>query len=64
MIRHARARRCRVTLREDARELRLTIEDDGVGGEAAEGAGLSGMRARVAAARRRGRPRRRVRARG
>ena len=28
--------------------VRLTIEDDGVGGEAAEGAGLSGMRARLA----------------
>jgi two-component system sensor histidine kinase DesK len=48
VIRHARATRCRVTLREDAREVRLTIEDDGVGGEVVEGAGLSGMRARLA----------------
>ena len=28
--------------------MRLTVEDDGVGGELAEGAGLSGMRARLA----------------
>lgn len=48
VIRHARAGRCRITLREDAREVRLTIEDDGVGGEPIEGAGLSGMRARLA----------------
>jgi two-component system sensor histidine kinase DesK len=48
VIRHSRARRCRVTLREDVREIRLTIEDDGVGGEPVEGAGLSGMRTRLA----------------
>ena len=48
VIRHARARRCRVTLVEDSRGVRLTIEDDGLGGEAAEGAGLSGMRTRLA----------------
>jgi two-component system sensor histidine kinase DesK len=48
VIRHARARRCRVTLVEDIRGVQLTIEDDGLGGEAAEGAGLSGMRARLA----------------
>ncbi len=48
VIRHARARKCRVTLIEDGEGIRLTIEDDGVGGESAEGAGLSGMRARLA----------------
>ncbi len=48
VIRHARARQCRVTLTADSHRMRLTIEDDGVGGEAMEGAGLSGMRARLA----------------
>ena len=48
VIRHARARRCRVTLVEDGQGIRLTIEDDGVGGDPVEGAGLSGMRARLA----------------
>ena len=49
VIRHARARHCRVTLdRGRRRGVRLTVEDDGVGGEPAEGAGLSGMRARLA----------------
>jgi len=49
VIRHARARQCRVTLVDDGRGVRLTVEDDGRGGEAAEGAGLSGMRVRLAA---------------
>jgi two-component system sensor histidine kinase DesK len=48
VIRHARARQCRVTLTADSHRMRLTIEDDGVGGETVEGAGLSGMRARLA----------------
>ena len=48
VIRHARARQCRVSLIEDSHGIRLTIEDDGVGGELTEGAGLSGMRARLA----------------
>jgi two-component system, NarL family, sensor histidine kinase DesK len=48
VIRHARAGRCRVTLTEDEAGIRLTVEDDGVGGDPAEGAGLSGMRARLA----------------
>jgi two-component system, NarL family, sensor histidine kinase DesK len=48
VIRHAGAVRCRVSLSEDSLGLRLIVEDDGVGGEAAEGAGLSGMRARLA----------------
>jgi two-component system sensor histidine kinase DesK len=48
VIRHSRAHRCRVTLAEDAQGIRLTIEDDGGGGDPVEGAGLSGMRARLA----------------
>lgn len=48
VIRHARARQCRVSLHQDGAAVRLIIEDDGVGGSLAEGAGLSGMRARMA----------------
>ena len=48
VVRHARATRCRVTLALDEVSVRLTVEDDGVGGELVEGAGLSGMRSRMA----------------
>jgi two-component system, NarL family, sensor histidine kinase DesK len=48
IIRHARAKRCRIALANSGDVLTLTIEDDGVGGDASEGAGLSGMRARLA----------------
>ena len=48
VIRHAGAKHCRVTLAEGGADVRLTVEDDGVGGEPTEGAGLSGMRARLA----------------
>jgi two-component system, NarL family, sensor histidine kinase DesK len=48
VIRHARARRCAVALTREADAVRLVVEDDGVGGEHVEGAGLSGMRARLA----------------
>ena len=37
-----------MTLAEGGADVRLTVEDDGVGGEPTEGAGLSGMRARLA----------------
>lgn len=47
VIRHARASRCEVTLAREASGVRLIIQDDGVGGSGSEGAGLSGMRARV-----------------
>jgi two-component system sensor histidine kinase DesK len=47
VIRHARAHRCRIALTRDGKVLRLIVEDDGVGGRLSEGAGLSGMRARV-----------------
>jgi two-component system sensor histidine kinase DesK len=49
VIRHARARRCEVTLEHDETSVRLIVQDDGVGGEMTEGVGLSGMRARMAA---------------
>ena len=47
VIRHACARRCTITLSREADAIRLVVEDDGVGGEHVEGAGLSGMRARL-----------------
>ena len=49
VIRHARARQCRVTLVEDSRGVRLTIEDDGVGGD---GGGRRGPLGHARAARR------------
>jgi two-component system sensor histidine kinase DesK len=48
IIRHARAKRCRIALANDGDVLTLTIEDDGIGSDAVEGAGISGMRARLA----------------
>ncbi len=50
VVRHARASACRVALRVDARDLVMTIQDDGVGGPLREGNGLTGMRERVTAA--------------
>lgn len=49
VIRHARAEHCEVALVREPDGVRLTVQDDGVGGEQPEGAGLSGMRARLAA---------------
>lgn len=49
VIRHARASRCEVTLTRDGGGALLVIQDDGVGGDGPEGAGLSGMRARLGA---------------
>jgi two-component system, NarL family, sensor histidine kinase DesK len=48
VVRHARATVCKVTLEHDGAIIRLTIADNGVGGGLTEGAGLSGMRARLA----------------
>lgn len=45
VVRHARATRCTVTLSSS----RVEIRDDGVGGSAASGNGLTGLRERVAA---------------
>jgi two-component system sensor histidine kinase DesK len=50
VIRHARARRCEIRLSRNGHGVVLAIADDGVGGAAADGAGLSGMRSRVTAA--------------
>ena len=49
VIRHASAVNCRISAEVTAREVRVTVEDDGVGGNRPEGAGLSGMRVRLAA---------------
>ena len=47
VLRHADARRCRITLVRDGDEIRLEIRDDGRGGLRAEGRGVQGMRARI-----------------
>ncbi|WP_243398201.1 sensor histidine kinase [Deinococcus koreensis] len=44
VVRHARAREVRVSLTRQGRDYRLVIHDDGVGGVAPEGSGLTGMR--------------------
>ena len=49
VVRHAHARRCTVALRHDGGRVVLEVADDGVGGVAAEGSGLTGMRERIAA---------------
>lgn len=48
VIRHSKATRCEITaeFREDT--VRLVVHDNGIGGNGPEGAGLSGMRARLA----------------
>jgi two-component system, NarL family, sensor histidine kinase DesK len=48
VVRHSRARSCRVALTQDAGTVRLTVQDDGVGAQGPEGAGISGMRTRLA----------------
>jgi two-component system sensor histidine kinase DesK len=49
IVRHARAKTCRITLARESGRTVLAVADDGVGGELIEGAGLSGMRTRLAA---------------
>lgn len=49
VVRHARARNCRVQLEPANGHCRLEIEDDGLGGLAMEGNGLRGMRERIEA---------------
>ena len=48
VLRHSRATRCDVRAERTDDSLRIIVHDDGVGGEDQEGAGLSGMRARLA----------------
>ncbi len=47
VIRHAGATRCEISLLPTAKELVLSISDDGKGGRLVEGSGLKGMRARL-----------------
>ena len=47
VVRHARARRCDVTVVQQGPECIATVHDDGVGGNAEPGSGLTGMRERV-----------------
>ncbi|MFJ5990872.1 sensor histidine kinase [Lentzea sp. NPDC092896] len=49
VARHANARTCHIGVEARDGELRLVIADDGIGGHAAEGNGLTGMRERIAA---------------
>jgi two-component system sensor histidine kinase DesK len=48
VVRHARATRCAVALREEGDRVVLEVSDDGVGG-GRDGTGLTGMRERIAA---------------
>ncbi len=47
VIRHARARTCRIALEQTEEETRLEVRDDGRGAGSAAGVGLSAMRERV-----------------
>lgn len=49
VVRHAGATRCVVALRRDGDRVVLEVSDDGMGGDAPEGNGLTGMRERIAA---------------
>ncbi len=51
VLRHSRARRCRIDLAADDGRIRLELTDDGVGGAPSRGgSGLTGLRERLAAA--------------
>jgi two-component system sensor histidine kinase DesK len=47
VVRHARARTCRMRLEQENGSCRLEIQDDGLGSSNGEGSGLRGMRERV-----------------
>ncbi|SHK86843.1 two-component system, NarL family, sensor histidine kinase DesK [Pseudonocardia thermophila] len=49
VVRHAGAKHCTVALRRDGDRVVLEVRDDGIGGSAPEGHGLTGMRERIAA---------------
>ena len=49
VVRHAHAARCRLELKTNGGFCRLSIQDDGLGGQQPEGNGLRGMRQRVEA---------------
>ena len=48
VVRHASARRCSISLAQVDGDVVLDVSDDGRGGDGAEGAGLAGIRERVA----------------
>jgi two-component system sensor histidine kinase DesK len=48
VARHAQASHCRIRLDADGERVRLVIADDGIGGSAPEGTGLTGLRERIA----------------
>lgn len=48
IVRHANAKRCSIAIARDASACRVTVSDDGRGGDAQYGSGLNGMRERVA----------------
>lgn len=47
IVRHARATSCRVSVRSAGKACELEVADNGLGGAAPEGSGLSGMRERI-----------------
>ena len=47
VVRHARAGRCTVRLRQAGGEFQLEVQDDGRGGRIEEGSGLAGLRERI-----------------
>lgn len=47
VVRHARATRCTIAVRSVEGQLRLTVTDDGIGPNGAEGYGIRGMRERM-----------------
>jgi two-component system, NarL family, sensor histidine kinase DesK len=49
VVRHAAATRCAIDLGRTGSEIRLVVSDDGCGGAEDDGAGISGMRERIAA---------------
>jgi two-component system sensor histidine kinase DesK len=48
VVRHAHASTCHIGLDADEERVRLVIADDGIGGDAPEGTGLTGLRERIA----------------
>jgi two-component system sensor histidine kinase DesK len=49
VVRHSEASHCTIVLSRNGEEIRLIVSDDGRGGMHEEGAGISGMRERIAA---------------
>jgi two-component system, NarL family, sensor histidine kinase DesK len=49
VVRHAGARHCQIVLGTESGEVRLVVADDGSGGSAPEGNGLTGLRERITA---------------